>query len=72
MSAGYDDHNSKEYDEMLKGETRFNTFSALRSLVADKHHVYIGPIFWRSKGGKWAYEYQTRPMGILKIPIIKF
>lgn len=50
---------------------RFNTFSAIHSLLADKHHVYIGPDFWRSSGDGWAYEYQTRPMGILKTPIIK-
>lgn len=51
--------------------TRYNTFSALHNLNAGKHRVYMGPDFWRSSDEAWAYEYQTRPMGILKTPIIK-
>lgn len=51
---------------------RYNTFSAIHSLLADKHRVYVGPDFWRSSGDGWAYEYQTRPMGILKKPVVKF
>jgi len=47
---------------------RYNTFSALHSLVADKKDVYMGPDFWRSAGFEWSYEYNTRPMGILKAP----
>lgn len=50
---------------------RFNTFSALHSLISDKHHVYTGPMYWRSEGDQWAYEYQTRPLGILKTPVIR-
>ena len=50
---------------------RYNTFSALHTLYADKKRVYIGPDYWRSEGDGWAYEYQTRPMGILKKPIIR-
>lgn len=50
---------------------RFNTFSALHSLISDEHHVYTGPMYWSSSGDRWAYEYQTRPMGILKAPIIR-
>lgn len=50
---------------------RFNTFSALHALTADRHHVYIGPMFWRTKGDEWAYEYQSRPMGILKTPVVR-
>ncbi len=49
---------------------RYNTFSALHNITADKKYVYIGPDFWRSEGFAWAYEYTTRPMGILKTPII--
>ncbi len=50
--------------------TRYNTFSALHSLWADKKRVYMGPDFWRSVDEGWSYEYNTRPMGVLKTPII--
>ena len=50
---------------------RYNTFSALHTLLADRKHVYIGPDYWRSIDDGWAYEYQTRPMGILKTPIVR-
>ncbi|MBE6610672.1 MAG: hypothetical protein E7634_08395 [Ruminococcaceae bacterium] len=49
---------------------RYNTFSALHSLLADKKRIYMGPDFWRSQGPGWAYEYQQRQMGILKTPDI--
>ncbi len=50
---------------------RYNSFSALHNLLADKKSVYIGPMFWRSQGFEWSYEYNTRPMGILKTPIVR-
>ena len=50
---------------------RYNTFSALHTLLSNKERVYMGPDYWRSKGDGWAYEYQTRPFGILKSPIIR-
>jgi len=50
--------------------TRYNTFSALHNLNASKKRIYMGPDFWRSEGVAWAYEYETRPMGILKTPEI--
>ena len=50
--------------------TRYNTFSALHSLWADKKRVYMGPDFWRSVDEGWSYEYNTRPMGVLKTPVI--
>ena len=52
--------------------TRYNTLTALHNLNADKKRMYMGPIYWRSENEAWAYEYQTRPMGILKTPILKF
>ena len=52
--------------------TRYNTLTALHNLNANKKRMYIGPIYWRSENEAWAYEYQTRPMGILKTPILKF
>ncbi len=51
--------------------TRYNTFSAIHNLNAGKRRMYMGPDFWRSADEAWAYEYQTRPMGILKTPVLK-
>jgi hypothetical protein len=56
-------------DYVLYGN-RYNTFSALHNLAADKKRIYIGPMFWHSEGDIWSYEYNTRPMGILKTPEI--
>lgn len=52
--------------------TRYNTLTALHNLNADKHRMYIGPIYWRSEGEAWSYEYNMRPMGILKTPVLRF
>lgn len=49
---------------------RYNTFSSLHNLSADKPRVYIGPAYWRSKGDNWSYEYHQREFGILKKPIL--
>lgn len=51
---------------------RYNTFSAIHSLLSDKIRVYTGPDYWRSAGEGWAYEYQTRPFGILKTPVVRY
>ena len=51
--------------------TRYNTFSALHNLDADGKRNYIGPDYWRTANEGWAYEYTTRPMGILKTPIVE-
>ncbi len=48
--------------------TRYNTFSSLHNLNADKKRVYIGPDFWRAEGNAFSYEYHTRPLGILSTP----
>ena len=66
--------NVKEGKHSIRYElfgTRYNTFSALHTLLADKERVYIGSDYWRSEDDGWAYEYQTRPFGILKAPIIR-
>ena len=49
---------------------RYNTFSALHNLLLEKPDSYIGPIFWRSRDFEWSYEYNTRPLGILKTPVV--
>ena len=48
--------------------TRQNGFAQL-------HHIpgiyfYQSPDSWRSVGDRWTYEYQFKPMGILKSPEI--
>ena len=48
--------------------TRYNTFSALHNMNADKKRIYIGPDFWRSEGEAFSYEYHTRKLGILSKP----
>jgi len=50
---------------------RFNTFSGLHSLVSDKRDVYTGPMYWHSTGFEWSYEYNLRPFGILKAPVVR-
>jgi hypothetical protein len=50
---------------------RYNTFAALHTLLADKNRVYTGPDYWRSSGFAWSYEYNNKPMGILKTPVVK-
>lgn len=51
---------------------RYNTFAALHMLLAEQKYPNITPDFWRSEGQKWSYEYQMKPMGILKTPIIYY
>jgi hypothetical protein len=47
---------------------RYNTLVAHHSLVSDKKDIYTGPGYWHSTGFEWSYEYNTRPLGILKAP----
>jgi hypothetical protein len=51
--------------------TRYNTLSALHNLNADKKRNYIGPDYWRTENEAWSYEYNFRPMGVLKTPILR-
>ena len=48
---------------------RHNSFGALH-LVNDGE-LWFGPGAWRSSGSNWCYEYKTRPLGILKSPVIR-
>lgn len=52
---------------------RSNTFNSLHNLdtyMTDKL-PYNGPAFWRAPENKFIYEYQLKPFGILKTPIIR-
>lgn len=48
--------------------TRFNCFGELHF----HHHLnytWYGPNSYRSSGDEWSYEYETKPMGLLRTPI---
>lgn len=65
LSAGK--HNLK----LVLYGNRYNTFSALHNLCAGRKRMYIGPIYWRSRGDNWSYEYRVQEYGILKKPVVK-
>lgn len=49
--------------------TRFNTFGQLHF----HHHMketWYGPHMWRVSGDEWSYEYETKPMGVLRTPTL--
>ena len=47
---------------------RVNTFGSVHN--CHQKEFWYGPNVWRSEGEQWAYEYQLRPAGILKAPVI--
>ena len=48
---------------------RNNCFAPLHN--ANSGNTWIGPDAWRTEGVEWSYEYNLKPLGILKSPIIK-
>lgn len=48
---------------------RVNTFGTLHN--CNQKEEWYGPNAWRSEGDQWSYEYQLRPFGLLKEPMIK-
>ena len=50
---------------------RYNTLSALHATVSDMYHLYNGPAYWRTEGDAFSYEYNFRPFGIMKTPVIR-
>ncbi len=46
---------------------RHNTFGSLHNCGNNK---WFGPDHWYSTGDDWCYEYNTKPTGILKSPVI--
>lgn len=50
---------------------RFNTLSALHATVHEMYHLYNGPAYWRTEGDAFSYEYNFRPFGIIKTPVIR-
>lgn len=47
---------------------RYNTFGALHSCGTS---AWYGPSLWYSVDASWCYEYNTKPTGIIKSPVIK-
>jgi len=50
---------------------RFNTLSALHATLYGMYHLYNGPGYWRTEGDAFSYEYNFRPFGIMKAPVIR-
>lgn len=48
--------------------SRVNTFGTLHN--CDQKEFWFGPNAWRTQGAQWAYEYQLRPAGLLKAPVV--
>ena len=47
---------------------RVNTFGTLHN--CDQKEDWYGPNAWRTTGDLWAYEYQIKPTGLLKAPVL--
>ena len=63
--------------ELPKGEhlleltvfgNRVNTFGTLHN--CDQKEDWYGPNAWRTTGDLWSYEYQIKPSGLLKAPVL--
>ncbi|MCI6997690.1 MAG: hypothetical protein MR936_13140 [Eubacterium sp.] len=49
--------------------SRINTFGCLHN--CNQKEEWIGPNAWRTTGVQWSYEYQIKPMGLLKAPVLR-
>lgn len=47
---------------------RINTFGTLHN--CNEKEFWCGPNAWRTTGASWAYEYQLKPVGVLKAPVL--
>lgn len=47
---------------------RVNTFGTLHN--CDQKEDWYGPNAWRTTGDLWSYEYQIKPSGLLKAPVL--
>lgn len=48
--------------------SRINTFGPVHN--CNETETWIGPNAWRTTGTAWSYEYQLKPTGILKAPVL--
>lgn len=49
---------------------RVNTFGTLHN--CNETERWYGPNAWRTVGREWAYEYQLKPTGVLKTPVVEY
>lgn len=54
--------------QMVLYGNRLNTFGQLH--LSNREYTYFGADSWRTSGTDWAYEYQLKPMGILRKPVL--
>ena len=54
--------------ELVVFGNRVNTFGTLHN--CDQKETWYGPNAWRTTGDLWAYEYQIKPTGLLKAPVL--
>lgn len=48
--------------------SRINTFGSIHN--CNQKEFWFGPNAWRTTGDQWSYEYQLKPVGLLKAPIL--
>ena len=48
--------------------TRVNTFGALHDCT---DRLWKGANMWFTEGAEWSYEYNLKPVGIMKSPVLK-
>ena len=48
--------------------SRINTFGIVHNCYEPM--IWFGPNSWRTTGDAWAYEYQLKPVGVLKSPVL--
>lgn len=48
--------------------SRINTFGTVHN--CNQKEFWYGPNSWRTVGDQWSYEYQIKPVGLLKAPVI--
>lgn len=48
--------------------SRINTFGTVHN--CNQKEFWYGPNAWRTVGDQWSYEYQLKPTGLLKAPIL--
>ena len=48
--------------------SRINTFGTVHN--SNQKEFWYGPNAWRTTGEQWSYEYQLKPTGLLKAPVL--
>ncbi|MDP4090294.1 MAG: hypothetical protein Q8930_13610, partial [Bacillota bacterium] len=65
LSLGYVEEGKHVLDITCFGN-RVNAFGCVHNCMSN--YKWFGPNAWRTTGHGWAYQYQLKPMGILKNP----